>query len=63
MQNAVSDSSVSSVGLTLKGVTPHLLAVAMLQSVMEGDQALACVMYYGMPEADLKKLIDSVLTA
>jgi len=39
MQNAVSDSSVSSVGLTLKGVTPHLLAVAMLQSVMEGDQA------------------------
>ena len=39
MQNAVSDSSDSSVGLTLKGVTPHLLAVAMLQSVMEGDQA------------------------
>ena len=38
MQNGGSDSSNPSVGNTLRGVTPHLLEVAMLQSVMEGDK-------------------------
>lgn len=39
MQNAVNDSRSSSVVITLRNVTPHLLAVTMLQSVMEGDRA------------------------
>src|ERR1039458_9165153 len=39
MQNSVSDSGSTSVNNALKGVTPHLLAVGMLQSVMEGDKA------------------------
>ena len=38
MQTSVSDSSNSSIDHTLKSVTPHLLAVAMLQSVMESDK-------------------------
>jgi hypothetical protein len=38
MQNAVSDSSDSSVGLALNSVTPHALAVTMLRIVMETDK-------------------------
>jgi len=38
VQNGESDSSNLSVDNTLKSVTPHLLAVAMLQSVMEGNK-------------------------
>jgi hypothetical protein len=38
MQTSVTDSSNSSIDNTLKCVTPHLLAVAMLQSVMEDDK-------------------------
>jgi len=38
MQNAVKDSSDSSVGLALKSVTPHVLAVTMLRIVMEMDK-------------------------
>jgi hypothetical protein len=38
MQNPVSDVRTSSVGITLKSVTPHLLAVGMLKSVMELDK-------------------------
>jgi hypothetical protein len=39
MQTSVSDSSNSSVAITLKSVTPHALAVTMLRSVMETDKS------------------------
>jgi hypothetical protein len=39
MQNAVNDSSDLSVGLSLKSVTPLVLAVTMLRSVMETDKS------------------------
>jgi hypothetical protein len=54
MRNDGSDSSNSSIAGTLKSVTPHLLAVAMLQSVMEGDKPWRTTDVMATSEADDK---------
>jgi hypothetical protein len=54
MQNGESDLRNSSVPNTLKSVTPHLLAVAMLQSVMEGDKPWRTIVVTTTSEANDK---------